>query len=199
MTPFTWSQGGRKARRHGDRPVTIYGDTGTAGINVQFSFPSELTYSKRVAGNAYTGAPEWNPDSCSYVCADSTGHSQKATDGTTLTSFQFVVPENASNGFYPVTFAKDKNGNLLCDVVDGNIIKDENNRPNVGTLTVQCFAGGVTVTGGQNMRGDVDANSKIDVNDAIRTMQEYSKTILGQSGVYRNTTCRSGRLTKRCG
>ena len=97
-----------------DVPITIKGDTGTAGMVLELSADSNLKLKRRLAGDAYEGAPTWNATTLTYVWNSGDGRNLVAADGSTLTTLRFTVPADAQPGDkYPITFRED-----LCKVID---------------------------------------------------------------------------------
>ena len=97
-----------------DVPITIKGDTGTAGMVLELSADSNLKLKRRLNGDAYEGAPTWNATTLTYVWNSGDGRNLVAADGSTLTTLRFTVPADAQPGDeYPITFRED-----LCKVID---------------------------------------------------------------------------------
>ena len=97
-----------------DVPITIKGDTGTAGMVLEMSADSNLKLKRRLNGDAYEGAPTWNKDTLTYVWNAGDGRNLVAADGAVLTTLKFTVPADAQPGDeYPISFRSD-----LCKVID---------------------------------------------------------------------------------
>ncbi|MDY4963736.1 MAG: cohesin domain-containing protein, partial [Ruminococcus callidus] len=97
-----------------DVPITIKGDTGTAGMVLELSADSNLKLKRRLNGDAYEGAPTWNATTLTYVWNSGDGRNLVAADGSTLTTLRFTVPADAQPGDeFPITFRED-----LCKVID---------------------------------------------------------------------------------
>lgn len=118
-------------------PVYIFGDTGTAGVQVFFGYDKALTlngFSQSKDNYAYRVAAQQNPDvfPASYVLA--TEKNMIAKDGAILTMLNFTIPQSAKEGTcYDVNFMEDADS--LIKVVDYNS----------NFLDVKLYGGSVTV------------------------------------------------------
>jgi len=95
-------------------PIYVYGDTGTAGVNLKFTYDKALTLEKfrwpSAEERAYILASENAPDlyPASLSAISSNGMNLIALDGKTLINLVFKVPEDAAEGAsYKVGFEKD--------------------------------------------------------------------------------------------
>ena len=97
-------------------PVTVNGDTGTAGFIVEFGYDSALSFDGFEWADGYTGKVTINKDELVLVWADANGKNQKAADGATVAYLLFTAPDAA--GEYPVSFkdleATNENGSFLA-------------------------------------------------------------------------------------
>ena len=114
-------------------PVTVKGDTGTAGFNVEFAYDQNLTFTGfEWAGKAYTGNATLNINKQIVVWADANGENQKAADDAVVLYLVFTAPEE--EGTYPVRFvnfdSSDKAGVAL-------VIEKENGWVKVGTTPTE--------------------------------------------------------------
>ncbi len=148
-------------------PITISGDTGTAGMVLELQADAGLTIKRRVTGNAYEGAPDWNPKTLTYVWYTANGRNQVAADGAVLATLQFTIAEDAVNGMYEISFDEAK-----CDIVDEN-----------GTaLDVTFENGGVEVYGStvpEYKLGDVNMDGALTVADAVTVLQACAQVTAG--------------------
>lgn len=120
-----------------DVPVYIFGDKGTAGIQVFFGYDSELKLNKFVQSKdnyAYRLDAQKNVDvvPASYVLA--TKENLVAKDGAILTMLNFTIPETAKEGTcYDITFMEDKESIIKVVDYDSNF------------LDVDLYSGSITV------------------------------------------------------
>ena len=150
-----------------DVPITISGDTGTAGMVLELQADAGLTIKRRVAGNAYEGAPTWNPKTLTYVWNTADGRNQVAADGAVLATLQFTIAEDAVNGMYEISFDEAK-----CDIVDENGV----------ALDVTFENGGVEVYGStvpEYKLGDVNMDGALTVADAVTVLQACAQVTAG--------------------
>ena len=121
-----------------DVPITIKGDTGTAGMVLELSADSRLKLKRRLNGNAYEGAPTWNASTFTFVWNAGDGRNLVAADGAVLTTLRFTVPADAKPGdTYPISFRGS----------ESKVIDQDGNAHNVtyvdGSITIP---GGATTT-----------------------------------------------------
>ena len=121
-----------------DVPITIKGDTGTAGMVLELSADSRLKLKRRLNGNAYEGAPTWNASTFTFVWNAGDGRNLVAADGAVLTTLRFTVPADAQPGdTYPISFRGS----------ESKVIDQDGNAHNVtyvdGSITIP---GGATTT-----------------------------------------------------
>ncbi|WP_281527691.1 cohesin domain-containing protein [Ruminococcus champanellensis] len=121
-----------------DVPITIKGDTGTAGMVLELSADSKLKLKRRLNGNAYEGAPTWNASTFTFVWNAGDGRNLVAADGAVLTTLRFTVPADAQPGdTYPISFRGS----------ESKVIDQDGNAHNVtyvdGSITIP---GGATTT-----------------------------------------------------
>lgn len=150
-----------------DVPITISGDTGTAGMVLELKTDAGITIKRRVAGDAYEGAPTWNPKTLTYVWNTGDGRNLVAQDGAVLVTLQFTIDENATNGMHQISFDETK-----CDVVDEDGIQ----------LDVTFENGGVEVYGStapEFKQGDVNMDGVLTVADAVTVLQACAQVTAG--------------------
>ena len=118
-------------------PVYVYGDTGTAGVNLKFTYDKALKLEKfRWPGaddRAYVLSAQNGVDiyPASFSGISSDGRNLIAEDGKTIVNLMFTIPEDAKQGdTFAVGF--DKESVDVCDT-DGS------------QLDVTAFDGSVTV------------------------------------------------------
>lgn len=150
-----------------DVPITITGDTGTAGMVLELKTDAGITIKRRVAGDAYEGAPTWNPKTLTYVWNTGDGRNLVAQDGAVLVTLQFTIDENATNGMHQISFDETK-----CDVVDEDGIQ----------LDITFENGGVEVYGStapEFKQGDVNMDGVLTVADAVTVLQACAQVTAG--------------------
>lgn len=148
-------------------PITISGDTGTAGMVLELQADAGLTIKRRVTGNAYEGAPYWNPKTLTYVWNTVEGRNQVAENGAVLATLQFTIAEDAANGLREISFNEAK-----CDIVDENGV----------TLDITYVSGGVEVYGStvpEYQLGDVNMDGALTVADAVTVLQACAQVTAG--------------------
>ena len=148
-------------------PITITGDTGTAGMVLELQADPGITIKRRIAGDAYEGAPQWNASTLTYVWNTGDGRNAVAQEGATLVTLQFTIDEDAANGLHPISFDTEK-----CDIVDQE-----------GTpLEVVFIGGGVIVSGATTpdyKPGDVNMDGSLTVADAVTVLQACAEVTAG--------------------
>lgn len=150
-----------------DVPITITGDTGTAGMVLELKTDAGITIKRRAAGDAYEGAPTWNPKTLTYVWNTGDGRNLVAQDGAVLVTLQFTIDENATNGMHQISFDEAK-----CDVVDEDGVQ----------LDVTFENGGVEVYGStapEFKQGDVNMDGVLTVADAVTVLQACAQVTAG--------------------
>ncbi len=149
-------------------PVTVTGDTGSAGIKLEFAPDSTLSFQKFKNGEVYSSEPQWNKNTQTYVWGSPDGKNQQAVEDAVLMYLTYQVPANSVNGLLPIDF----NLKAGCETTDTN-----------GTpLNVTYVNGGVTVTGGTDLKlGDISMNGVVDTDDAVIAMKYYAKTLIGDT------------------
>ncbi|MBR3448956.1 MAG: hypothetical protein IKH27_14255, partial [Oscillospiraceae bacterium] len=83
-------------------PVTVKGDTGTAGFVAQFAYDPKLTFIGYEWGDAYSDNAELNKDEMVIVWAAGPGNNEIAADDAVVVNLVFTAPDE--EGTYPVTF-----------------------------------------------------------------------------------------------
>ena len=126
-----------------------------------------ITIKRRIAGDAYEGAPQWNASTLTYVWNTGDGRNAVAQEGATLVTLQFTIDEDAANGLHPISFDTEK-----CDIVDQE-----------GTpLEVVFIGGGVIVSGATTpdyKPGDVNMDGSLTVADAVTVLQACAEVTAG--------------------
>lgn len=159
-------------------PVSVYNDPGTAGFTMDFNVADGIDFYRRAAGDAYEGAPTWNPNLYRYIWWASNGRNQVAANGAVITYLVFTIPEDAYNGFYEISFVEGENelGNLACQFVD-----------EMGQEFALDFVnGGIEVIGGQDnpiLKGDANLDGTVNTNDAVLILKENAAAIIGKDSL----------------
>ena len=166
-----------------DVPITIKGDTGTAGMVLELSADSNLKLKRRLNGDAYEGAPTWNKDTLTYVWNAGDGRNLVAADGSTLTTLRFTVPADAQPGDeFPISFRGaeskiiDQEGvELNITYVDGKIVIPGTATTTKAPATTTSEAPATTTSTqttttapvGTVLYGDTNADGRVSIADAV--------------------------------
>ncbi len=127
-------------------PVYVFGDTGTAGISLHFTYDKALTLNDFLMDPdnlAYvmttSSAPQLYP--ANYVAISGNGANQTAPDGSTILMLNFTIPQDAQAGkTYSVDFHRGGTGREALEVCDSGGM----------TLNVSYFDGSITVIGDES-------------------------------------------------
>lgn len=118
-------------------PIYVYGDTGTAGVNLKFAYDKALTLNRYLSPSVEEIAYELSDERsvelypATFTGITSDGKNAVAADGKILLYLQFAIPADAANGtVYNVSFADG-----FADICDTDGV----------TLDVKLFNGTVTV------------------------------------------------------
>ena len=118
-------------------PVYIFGDTGTAGVQVFFNFDTKLTldrYANSKDKHAYLGTPQTKTESRPATYTFANTENSKAEDGDILTMLNIIIPTDAKDGdVYDIKFYNDDTSPLKIVDLDGE------------KLNVSFYDGSVTV------------------------------------------------------
>lgn len=105
-------------------PVYVFGDTGTAGLQLYFDFDKDLLLEEYEASDdkeAYFIDPETKTESRPTTYTFATAVNKKADDGDILTYMNITIPSSAKNGdIYDIKFYQDAKNPLKVVDRDGN-------------------------------------------------------------------------------
>ena len=191
-------------------PVTVNGDTGTAGFVVEFAYDQNLTFTGFEWGDAYTGKATMNMNDQIVVWADANGENQKAADDATVLYLVFTAPDTV--GKYPVRIYKldssDKAGiALVIEKEDGYVeVVDETTTTTTTTTGIPdettTTSSDVTTTSSDETTttsSDVTTTTTSDVTTTTTTISGGSDTttttISGGSDTTTTTISGSGETT----
>ncbi len=184
-------------------PVFVYGDPGTAGLQVFFDVDPALTldeFEKSKDKNAYNGKPITNAEirPASYTFAGNLN--TKAPDGAILTNLNVIIPQDAKDGTtYNIKFTEsdgsalkvvDRDKQLNVKFYDGSVtvLADKKTALNRASVTL-TDEGQTTNLSLFNATGDVTWKSS---DDSVATVDANGFVVAKKKGTAEITATNNG-------